>query len=248
MVETSETKVNEGASVNEPAPESSTGPPPASATPDVASALSVSKGSAEAKPVPATPDVTTTPRTDSAEHSVEALPKGLGEASPSSPLPREEEKTPEQDVRNKRLFIGGCIAVALIVLFTLGIFLFSQKKAVPTQQVLQPPTKETKPSPLKEEVLARNQWSFEVLNGSGVTGEAARIATKLESLGYVVVKIGNADKQTYETNQLFLSKETPSQKDLLLKDLKRELSISTISGELTDATASARIIVGKNQD
>ena len=41
--------------------------------------------------------------------------------------------------------------------------------------------------------------SVEVLNGSGVTGEASRVASELTAMGYNVVRVGNADRSDYPT-------------------------------------------------
>lgn len=61
-------------------------------------------------------------------------------------------------------------------------------------EVLPTPTEEAK----TEAVVDKKSISISVLNGTGITGEAAYLQDKLENLGYTNVKVGNASKQDYE--------------------------------------------------
>lgn len=108
------------------------------------------------------------------------------------------------------------------------------------------PIATTTPQPTPAiEVLNRSEWSFEVLNGSGVTGEAKRIAGALGKLGYQVVKTGNADRDDYSQSQFFVRKDLEQDVNQVVVDIKDIIKIASISGELKDSTASARIIIGK---
>jgi hypothetical protein len=103
------------------------------------------------------------------------------------------------------------------------------------------PTPETSPTP----VDTRSSITIEVLNGSGVAGMAASTAEKLNTLGYTVISTGNADRSNYATTQI-LTSTTFATAELLISDLTKEFDTASISGELKDSTASARIIVGKD--
>ncbi len=88
--------------------------------------------------------------------------------------------------------------------------------------------------------------NLEVLNGSGVSGAAASTATKLQALGYTVVRTGNADASNYETSQIILNEDFTESEALLTK-LEAEFGSAEKSEDaLTGSTASARIIVGKD--
>lgn len=102
------------------------------------------------------------------------------------------------------------------------------------------------PSPTLAVKLERSEWSFEVLNGSGVSGAAKKLADQLKSLGYQVVKAANADKDTYTQNQIYVKAELKDKVDLVIADLKDFVKIASVAGELEDSTASARIIIGKD--
>ncbi len=67
-------------------------------------------------------------------------------------------------------------------------FVVQESESLPT------PTEEA----TTEEVVDKKSISISVLNGTGITGEAAYLQDKLESLGYTNVKVGNALKQDYE--------------------------------------------------
>ena len=113
-----------------------------------------------------------------------------------------------------------------------------QQSPTPTPSATPMPTPTPKP-------LNRSEWSFEVLNGSGVTGAAKKLADQLKALGYPVVKSGNADRDDYTSNQFFVKKELEEDVELVILDIRDIIKIASISGELKDSTASARIIIGK---
>lgn len=158
-----------------------------------------------------------------------------------------QEVTIPVEKSHKKLFI--IVAGVLIVgaLFT-GFFFFqkgstSQEEKVPAtapEVSLTPAPPAGGPAP----AIDRSEWTLEVLNGSGITGAAGKTAEKLTSLGYTVVKIGNADNNDYEETQLLVTKSMLPNGNLLLEDIKKIIHVATISGELKNSTASARLILG----
>lgn len=149
--------------------------------------------------------------------------------------------TPEK--KNRKLLIS--ITVIAIVVIVAVFFLISKRKnLLPIQGPTPTPTATLEPTPTPNPLI-RSEWSFEVLNGSGVTGAAKKIADKLTQAGYVVVKSGNADKDNYETAQIFVKKGLEEKINLVIADLKDIVKIASVAGELKDSTASARIILGK---
>lgn len=147
---------------------------------------------------------------------------------------------------NKRLLVMGSVIAGLIAVVVVGFFLTQRENISPVEQTPSPTSTPTASSTASPEVsFSRSEWSLEVLNGTGVTGAAKKLADKLAELGYKIIKTGNADRSDYDKNQLFVSKEMTDKKDLLLQDLKKDISLASVSGELKDSTASARIIIGK---
>lgn len=141
-------------------------------------------------------------------------------------------------------------ALVLIFLVGAGVFFRSQINVFlkGAEEKLQPtPTPEPTvvPTPTVEPHI-RSDWSLEVLNGSGVSGLAKKVAEKLIELGYPVVKTGNADNQSYEATQILVKTELLEKVDLVVADLKDAVKIASMAGELKEGTASARIIIGKD--
>lgn len=102
------------------------------------------------------------------------------------------------------------------------------------------------PSPTGGAAADKNALTVSVLNGSGVSGVAAEMKTKLTGLGYNVVSTGNADNFDYEDVTI---KVKPTKKNSLAK-LKSDLSSDYTVGEATSdlatsETADALVIVGK---
>lgn len=157
-------------------------------------------------------------------------------------LPEEEKKS------GKKPIIIGIFIVLIIAGIALWFFLNFKKeprtaeKKVETSEIQE---NELKPSPEAEPtaVFDRTKFTIEILNGSGIAGAAKKIADKLSVLGYEIIKLGNADE--VDKTQVYLSSEMESFKSEFLKDLEADLKEATISGELKDSTASARIIIGK---
>ncbi|MDP3948289.1 MAG: LytR C-terminal domain-containing protein [bacterium] len=164
--------------------------------------------------------------------------------------PKYEPKDAQKSGKGVLLIIG------LLAILLIGGFFLNQKfRILPGSGSSQPepsPLPSPSPSPSPEPILNRSEWSFEVLNGSGVTGQAKKIADQIKALGYPVVKTGNADKSNYADSQILAKEElldggaSGTKIDLVIADLKDIIKIASVAGELTEGTASARIIIGKD--
>lgn len=141
------------------------------------------------------------------------------------------------------------IIILILIFVGIAIFFRSQIKNMvvgapkPTPSPISTPIPTPAPTP---DPLNKSEWNFEVLNGTTTSGQAKKIADKLIERGYTVVKTGNADKQNYSTTQILVKKELMDKIDLVVADLKDTVKIASVSGELKEGTASARIIIGKD--
>ena len=79
----------------------------------------------------------------------------------------------------------------------------------------------------------------EVLNGSGVTGAAKNLADKLRAAGFVVVKVGDADRSDYPTTQV---QHDPAY-DESGRTLGASITGSTVSEDIS-LGSTLRVIVG----
>lgn len=141
------------------------------------------------------------------------------------------------------------IAVVVVLACAGGIYFLlnsqqnSSQMATSTKE--EPAVTETPiPTPTPEP-LNRAELSFEVLNGSGVKGEAKRVADLLIELGYKVTKTGNADKDDYAQSELIIGSSLEDKANLIVADLKDIIRIASVSATLKESTPSGRIIIGK---
>ena len=159
----------------------------------------------------------------------------------------------------RKVLVFGAITILILILAG-GAFLFFGAKGqkpkeenAPASQEREtkstPPTSSSPSSSAKPKKTSfdRSEMTLEVLNGSGASGQAAKVADKLAALGYTIIKVGNADRQTYKESQLLLSSKLKDKASIegFMLDLKKELDIATSSGVLKDSSASAQIIIGK---
>lgn len=160
------------------------------------------------------------------------------------------DNQPSYNLNPKGKMLSGKLVTLILFILTIAIIgsaiyfvagVSSPKKQ--EQTVISPPTSTITPTPTPK-TLNRSQWSFEVLNGSGVTGAAKKLADSLKALGYQVVKVANADKD-YTKNEFFVQEDLMVNIDSIVADIKDIIKIASISGKLKDSTASARIIIGK---
>jgi len=164
----------------------------------------------------------------------------------------ESEQDDDSDVplekSNKKLYFFGIFIVVLVLGATAGVFYYrtQQQAEEEVQEVVveeeEEEVAEVKSTPTPAE-LTREEITLVILNGSGVAGLAGDTADTFKALGYEILSTGNADLQ--EGNELYVNPEVEGLVDLLIKDADEELSISSVSGELEDSTASAQIILGE---
>lgn len=81
-----------------------------------------------------------------------------------------------------------------------------------------------------------------VLNGNGAKGIASKVAEKLESEGFKVVEIANADNFDYDTTTIIYPKENRDDAEKLAKILVT----ADMMEQTTDSTTLTTVIVGKD--
>ena len=137
-----------------------------------------------------------------------------------NPFPQEEVQTPSRAPEvgfpvptpqtksgiNKWIFV----LIGLLILGVGGVILFtrgSQEKVTPTPEPTVEATATAVPNPTATPKAAdKAKVKIEVQNGTGITGEAAYLATQLKNLGYTNVKAGNADREDYVTTEVTFNK------------------------------------------
>jgi hypothetical protein len=98
------------------------------------------------------------------------------------------------------------------------------------------PTAQPQPSPTpKEEKVDLSAYTLAVLNGSGITGEASKLKTKLVTAGFKVGSTANADTEDYTKTQIKVKKNV---NEAYIKKLKAELEKSYKVQESSQALTS----------
>ncbi|OGG08950.1 hypothetical protein A2154_03700 [Candidatus Gottesmanbacteria bacterium RBG_16_43_7] len=146
---------------------------------------------------------------------------------------------------NRRLYLFGGL-VAGVIIGLVGILAYAY-----ITQISEPKDQKSSESPLSVPsrvpmpAFVRMNISFEVLNGSGISGAAGRAADTLTEKGYDVISVGNADDVKLGAPlELYLIEVEESNREKILGDLVELFGEATYSGLLdTDSSASARIII-----
>lgn len=159
-----------------------------------------------------------------------------------------EGDEPRLEKSNRKIFIVGIIITIVVILVTAVFGFYFLKQDYNQENIKEEKVEITlTPTPTPKVSLDRSEWSIEVLNGTPIPGLAKELADKLEKLGYKIILTGNAENKDYKDSQILVISEADSDEiELLLNDIKKEIDISSSSGDLEDSTASARIIIGSD--
>jgi hypothetical protein len=162
--------------------------------------------------------------------------------------PKKKKAEVPLEVRNKRLYIIGILLLILIVVLSAILFFLrmnigsNHEEVVEIRQVQEDVEIEDFEIDISVQQLSREEISLEILNGSSVSGLAGKTAKDFENLGYEIIEVGNSEPT--DTNIVLVNSRDSGKIDVLLEDLEDKLNIASVSGELEDSSASARIILG----
>lgn len=102
------------------------------------------------------------------------------------------------------------------------------------------------PTPVE---IDREEISIEVLNGTGIAGEASFLQTELEDLGYEQIEVGNASSQDNETTIVVFSSETPEgvedEVTAKLKELYDKVDTDTSSSQTVNISITTGLRSGQ---
>ena len=97
----------------------------------------------------------------------------------------------------------------------------------------------------KKEEIAKNSFKIRILNGNGITGDAAKLKTDLTSKGYDVGTVGNA-KLKYALTQVYYLVNYQKQADIVAKDLSpRKTEVKEAEGGLIGSNYHILVVGGK---
>lgn len=161
--------------------------------------------------------------------------------------PTDEDSPQMENVNRKLFFLGGFVFLLTVVVATLvGFYILNTSKEKDAALVEKSSETEVmvSPTPIIVEI-DKKEWTFEVLNGSGVRGAASEAQKKIEDLGYTVDSIGNAPDT--DTTKVYVSNESDIEAvEKILPELKKDFGDLSVEEKTKESNAKIVIILGSN--
>jgi hypothetical protein len=143
------------------------------------------------------------------------------------------------------------IILGILILIGLGVFLFARNgyegevtiSPTPTEFISETPTPEESGTPTPTATsIDKTDIKIEIKNGTGISGEAAFLQTKLKALGYSDISTGNAESQEETVTTVTFSKTAPTS---VVDEIKKTLesSYTEVTVKTSSSQSSAAVIV-----
>lgn len=101
-------------------------------------------------------------------------------------------------------------------------------------------------SPTPNIIFDKKQIKIEILNGSGIPGQAQKMADYLKEKGYENIKTGNAENYTYEKLNIFIKKDLEKFEEILKNEIEKDYPEASFSNTLDkEYNFDVKIIIGK---
>ena len=215
-------------------------------------------------PMPS-PSDNSTQRQDSLDAKSETMnqqPAHIVNANMSSNIPNSNEinSLPSQEnepQKKSKLWI--IIIVIVIMLVAVGgalyYFRIRELKQITKEEKAEPPPAIASVSPTVSQSTESadlkvdySEYAIRVLNGSGISGEAAKVKDSLEEEKFVVKDIDNADTSNYEKTIIKAKKDVPKEYLDTLKTLLEKTYVLDTQEELKEPTdVDVTIIIGSSK-
>lgn len=173
-----------------------------------------------------------------------------------------EEDGGSSGINRKLVFLLSVLIVLGALIFVTILFLRPKIKSLVSPQATQPtsvPTstdestssglKTTKPSEEATEAaelkVNLTDYSLQILNGSGVPGEAGRLQDLLKAEGFVKIEIGNAEVYDYKDTEVGMKAKVSDEVFVLIKKALEEFAVTKVATLSDTAKYDVQIIVGQ---
>ena len=175
-----------------------------------------------------------------------ATPEGVEPKTPSFGYPdiSVHKKSPVAGVFLWALgVIGVVVAIgAIIIAMSRGSIKMPTIGITPTPT----PTEQPMPTATPTPAVDKTTLNIQVLNGSGIAGEANKMKALLEEKGYTVEGTGNAKSYEYEQTEIQVTADNEAFISILTADLAGSYVVGSTAATLKDTLQyNAVVIVGK---
>lgn len=192
------------------------------------------------------------------ESQMEAQGGVVGQKNTEEDKPSIDDKWPLVSQEKKEHSLIVYFFIVTIVAFLLGLSFiaggyyalhgktFSFPKGIPGLKTATPIPTHIQPTPTITQASKSanlSQYTIAVLNGSGITGEAAKVKSDLTTQGFNIVTTGNADASTYTKTQISAKKSVDS---VYIQTLKTALSKTysvDVQSQVPDSTQQTDVII-----
>lgn len=140
-------------------------------------------------------------------------------------------------------------ALVILAVFA-GVVVFKDKilaKLTPaaTKEVSTTPTPTLTPTLIPTPSLDRSQYKIRVLNGTKKTGAAGVLGDELKGLGWEILSVGNAVKQSESQTLVRVKPDLDKVAETLISDLAEDYQATVSSNLKTSDKADAEVVIGK---
>jgi hypothetical protein len=139
--------------------------------------------------------------------------------------------------------VGVALIVAGLVIAGWRLIILPGKTAVKEPIPTIKPTIAPTPTPILK--INPEDIRIKILNGSGMPGQAGKLAGNLKNIGFEVLETGNADRFDYKKTEVHYKKGEKQKADFLIKNLT-DYKVGTPEASLKeDNSADVEIIIGE---
>lgn len=185
--------------------------------------------------------------------------------NPTSPVAMKETTSKKEEVNafkssaqpTANYNVRKIIVLTGILILALGVVLFRHNLrkvrnidvvSLPTTVPTLVPSAVTHQTENPENLGNVSEYSIQVLNGSGVAGEATRVVDILKAEGFTTLEIDNADSYIYTNTQVQMKKSVPKGIFTIVeRALNSEYSVEKTEALTTDAKYDLIIVVGERR-
>lgn len=206
-------------------------------------------------PLPQAQDQPTTDQLQKREETPVSPKLEMPLPKPALLLQHQVPPTPLSKPGSKKPYVLLAGGVALLVALIGGGLVISQRafapqpSPTPLPTAIPSPTPEPTPEATQSAVLKPEDlqdYSVQILNGSGVAGEAGKVLTLLETEGFTTIATGNAENFDYEKTEVHLAQGVDDQLfEVVERALGDQFTVTRYPTPMTDqAEYDIVIIVG----